>query len=312
MKNSILFKIIILPILFLIFSCNNNPEENNTETIAKIDVTVANPCRGNFANYIELNANSQYQIKAIIRANVTGYITTLVWKTGERIKAGSVFAEIKTKEQSALNGIDLKDESLQLFQSSIKINVGVSGVVNIVNYSQGDFVNEGDILGEVVQPNSLVLMVNVPYEYHQFAGVGKRCTVILPDGKLIPSIISEAIPSVDANSQTQPFLIHPSSNVQLPDGMNLVVHIPLKEQKNVLSVPKLAVQTDETQENFWVMKVINNSMAVKVMVNIGSQNDSLIEITSGNLSEIDKIVVNGAYGMPDSSQISIKKNSELH
>jgi multidrug efflux pump subunit AcrA (membrane-fusion protein) len=307
MKKIILYNILLLLILSLIVSCNSKSNEKEAETAVKIDVTVTHPQFGDFANYLELNANSQYQVKGIIRANVSGYVTSLPWNTGDRINAGSIFAEIKTKEQSALNNIDIKDKSLQQFQTAIKINVGVSGIVNTVNYSQGDFVNEGDILGEVVQPTSLVLMINVPYEYHEFAGVGKSCTVILPDGKLIPSIISEAMPTVDANSQTQPFLIHPSSGVQLPDGMNLIVHIPLKEVKNVLSVPRGAVQSDETQENFWVMKVINNSMAVKVPVVIGLQNDSIIEIKSGNITQHDMIVVNGSYGMPDSSSIVISK-----
>ena len=307
MKKIILYNILLLLILSLIVSCSSNSEKKETETAVKIDVTVTHPEFGNFTNYLELNANSQYQVKGIIRANVSGYVTSLPWNNGDKIKAGSIFAEIKTKEQSALNNIDIKDQSLQQFQSAIKINVGVSGIVNTVNYSQGDFVNEGDILGEVVQPTSLVLMINVPYEYHEYANVGKGCTVILPDGKLIPSIISEAMPTVDANSQTQPFLIHPSSSVQLPDGMNLIVHIPLKEVKNVLSVPRGAVQSDETQENFWVMKVINNSMAVKVPVVIGLQNDSIIEIKSGNITKNDMVVVNGSYGMPDSSSIVISK-----
>jgi len=307
MKKIILYNILLLLMLALIISCNSSSEKKEAETAVKIDVTVTHPSFGNFTNYLELNANSQYQVKGIIRANVSGYVTSLPWNTGDRINAGAIFAEIKTKEQSALNNIDIKDKSLQQFQSAIKINVGVSGIVNTVNYSQGDFVNEGDILGEVVQPTSLVLMINVPYEYHEFAGVGKVCTVILPDGKLIPSVISEAMPTVDANSQTQPFLIHPSSSVQLPDGMNLIVHIHLKEVKNVLSVPRGAVQSDETQENFWVMKVINNSMAVKVPVVIGLQNDSIIEIKSGNITKQDMVVVNGSYGMPDSSSIVISK-----
>jgi hypothetical protein len=64
-----------------------------------------------------------------------------------------------------------------------------------VNILQGDYVAEGDILATVSEPSSLIVIVNVPYEYHQYARVSTRCELILPDGKILPAFISGTMPS---------------------------------------------------------------------------------------------------------------------
>ena len=54
------------------------------------------------------------------------------------------------------------------------------------------------------------------------------------------------------------------------------------------------------------MKLVNDSLAVRVSVTVGSQNDSLKEIISG-IGLNDKIIVQGAYRLADSSLVRIEK-----
>lgn len=299
--------IFILPLFFGIISCSSKKDKAAVkEPEAPVtSVTIVSPATQTFTDFIKLNGNTAFQKKLVVRANITGYIQSLHWKKGDIIKAGTLFCTIKTKEQDALKNIDQREPSLRQFQQPIKVVTGATGFLTAVNYTQGDFVNEGDVLATITEPSSLVLMVNVPYEYHQYVYSGRSCEVQLPDGQKIQSSISKGLPVIDSASQTEQFYISLSAKLQLPEGMNLIVRIPLKQKAFAIGLPLEAVQTNETQDQFWVMKMINDSMAIKVPVTVGSQNDSLKEIISGVLIN-DKIITKGAYGLQDSSLVKIE------
>lgn len=292
-------------ILLSLLSCSDKKiTEEETAAPVKTSVTFTQPTTEGFTDYIQLNGNTQFQKKLVIRANITGYITSMPWKTGDHISSGTLFCSIKTKEQDALKNVDSKEPSLKQFQVPLNVFANASGIFTAVNYNKGDFVNEGDVMATITDPSSLVLVINVPYEYHQLVYKGKSCSVKFPDGKIIQATIQEEVPYVDVTSQTQSFLIRFPGNQLLPENMNLIVHIPVKQKLNAVSLPLEAIQTNETQDAFWVMKLVNDSLAVKVPVTVGLQKDSLREIISG-VGINDKIVMKGAYGLTDSSLVQI-------
>ena len=65
--------------------------------------------------------------------------------------------------------------------------------------------------------------------------------------------------------------------------------------------------TDVTQEKFWVMKLINDSTAVRVNIDKGVENDSLVQVLNSNLDTSAKIISDGAYGLPDTAKIAVVK-----
>ena len=300
----------ILVVLFIITvllpACKQKETATEMPEPIKTKVTIVQPIQQSLTDFLDLNGNTIFQKKVVVRANITGYIIAMPWKAGDRISSGTVFCSIKTKEQNALKSIDQREPSLQQFQQPIKVTTSAAGFITIVNYTAGDFVNEGDVLATITVPSSLVLLVNVPYEYHQYVYNGRSCQVVLPDGKKINATITLSIPVIDAASQTQQFFIHLPTTQQLPENMNLLVRIPTKQKINAICLPLAAIQTNETQDDFWVMKLINDSMAVRVPVTVGSQNDSLKEVVSG-IGINDKIIVQGAYGLADSALVRIEK-----
>ena len=74
-----------------------------------------------------------------------------------------------------------------------------------------------------------------------------------------------------------------------------------------MCVATSAVQTDELQKDFWLMKVVHDSLALKVPVQTGLRNDSLTEIISKNIAIGDIIISQGAYGLTDSIHVILKK-----
>jgi hypothetical protein len=60
--------------------------------------------------------------------------------------------------------------------------------------------------------------------------------------------------------------------------------------------------------NFWVMKLVSDSMAIKVPVTIGQKNDSLVEILQPAFSTTDRILTQGNYGLSDTALVTIRGN----
>ena len=77
--------------------------------------------------------------------------------------------------------------------------------------------------------------------------------------------------------------------------------------ENALVLPKGAVLGDETQTSFWVMKLVNDSTAVKVCVRKGYEDNNEVEILEPVFRVSDRIVLTGNYGMADTSGVSIIK-----
>jgi len=292
-------------LLLLLAACSGAPKADEDAAVESIPaVTVGNPVNHSFTNSITFTGTTQYQQKAVIRAGIAGYVHHRGWKMGDVVKAGMVYCTITSKEQEALKNID-KSGILSKFRNPIPVIAGTSGILTVVNYQNGDFVAEGDILATLTQQSSLVLLVNVPVEYLSKVHAGTPCTVVLPDGTKLNKNLQAGLPTADPASQTQSFIV-PIASTNLPEGANLKVVIPLSASEQSLAVPVKAVQTDETQEHFWIFKLGSDGRAHKVAVQAGKISaDSLQEIQAQGIATSDKIILDGAYGLADSSKVKI-------
>ena len=293
-------------ILLAAFGCHHEEKTTDENAVVRSEVSVVHPQQQTITEYLQFNGVTQFQKKNNIRSTNTGYITSLPFKTGDRIQQGTVFCTINTKEQQALKNISSSDSSLSKFQKPLSVISNATGVITAINVLQGDYISEGDVLATASEPSSLIVVVNVPYENHQFAKEGSPCELVLSDGKIIATSISGMMPSVETASQSQTYFIRLPEQ-SLPENLNVILRIPYKKSVNTVCIATAAVQTDELQKDFWLMKVIHDSIAVKVPVQTGLRNDSLTEIVSKNISLNDNIISQGAYGLTDSTRVILKK-----
>ncbi len=280
--------------------------EKTEEQHATIEVTTTTVKNQPLTEFLTLNGTTKFQKTANIRSNATGYVLDMGFVVGNFIQKGQLFCRVKTKEQDALKEINLIDTSLRVFNQPLTVVSNASGILSMLNVHVGDYVAEGDILAVLTEPSSLVILVNVPYEYHQTIKVGTKCEVKLPDNRIMNLEIGGMTPSVDAVSQAQFYFIR-LPNENLPENLNVILRFPYKQSGSAKSIPINALQTDELQKEFWVMRVVD-SIAVKTPVTIGLQTNELVEIKSGNVKIGDEIVLQGGYGLADSTSIAIKKD----
>lgn len=305
---NIFIRVVFIALIVITMGCKKpDPSTTNTtEEEIKTRVSLIQPSIQNISEYIHLNGVTVFQKKESIRSTNTGYVKFLKYKQGDYIRSGQLFCNIVTKEQEALKSVATLDSALAKFQKPMPVISHATGIITAVNVFQGDYVTEGDELANISEPSSLVVQVNVPYEYNQVIKIGKACEIILPDGKIIRTAITGVMPSIDATTQSQTYIIRLPGQ-SLPENLNVSIRIPFKQKTGLLSLPTEAIQTDEMQKEFWVMRITPDSLAMRIPVETGLQNDSLTEIMPGSISIKDYVILHGAYELADSTRVTVEK-----
>lgn len=304
-------KTIIFPLALLIcwvFSGCTSSSENKTaaDTEVKTPVTVTTVERNSISENIMLSATSAYLKKNQVKATVTGYIEKSFAIVGDYVQAGKPLFYIRTKEAEALSKFHSGDTSFHI-KGLIEIKAPESGIITEVNKYVNDYAADGDALATIAQQNSFVFLMNVPFEYKKYATIGISCIVVLPDSSRLSGTVISQLSTMDAVSQTQLYQVRVSSGQKLPENLVANVVLVKNTKHNTQVLDKTCVLSDETMENFWVMKLINDSTAVKIPIKKGISTDSKIEITSPVFDPADRIVYSGQYGLADTAFVTISK-----
>lgn len=257
------------------------------------------------ADEVTLNATASYLLKSDVKANSTGYITYMNLQIGDHVKRGVALFGLQTKEARALgNTINQLDPSFR-FNGNTTVLSPSSGYVVMVNHQIGDYVQDGEVLATVNNANSFGFVMDVPYEYLQLLKSKKNLELTLPDGRKMTAIIAKTMPTVDPVAQTVKVLLK-VSDTNIPENLIGTVSLTIQDSYN-LSVPKTSVVTDETQSAFWVMKIINDSTAIKIPFEKGIENGKWVQVLSGDIKANDLVVTSGNFGMSDTAMIAIQK-----
>lgn len=299
-----IFIVLILFVLPLIVSCSGDPKATSADS-AGTPVKVALPSTASMTDYMSFNANTVFMKKEIVRSTFQGFIQKVYKNIGDNVNAGDVVFQIITKEAYATDSLRVK-LSDEVFSGVVNIKSKTSGILTELNYNVGDFVSDGEQLAVISNPHSLAVLLNVPYQHISKIKLKSSCILIFPNGKQMNGVISKSLPSVDPVSQTQTFLIDFGDGKEIPANLNLEVKIPVNVIKDAVVLPKSAIQTDETLTEFWIMKLLNDTTAIKTAIIKGIENDSLVQIINPKLSLSEKVIVDGAYGLPDTAKVVIK------
>lgn len=294
----------------LIAACNPAPEkkveksEEKTESIST-PVTITSPVNGNLSETVELNAVSAFLLKSYVKSTSTGYLQEVNAALGKYVNKGDLLFLMKTKESQSLgNTISKLDTSLH-FSGVIAIKAPGSGYISQINYRAGDYVQDGEQMAVITDTRSFVFLLDLPYELKPYLAIGQSVLLKLPDATTLDGTVSNAMPTVDAVSQTQSFVIKVNTSKQIPENLIAKVSLIKNAKSNTVSLLKSAVLSDETQSEFWIMQLIDSVTAVKVPIKKGLENATNVEIISPALKSSDKILLTGNYGLPDTAKVTI-------
>ncbi|PWA10531.1 HlyD family efflux transporter periplasmic adaptor subunit [Flavobacterium sp. ZT3R18] len=308
MNNSMTKPILFFTVILLLFiSCKEKNEEEK-EIDASVPVTLTSIDTSAIQSFIDLNATATYLVKNVIKANATGYLNSVNVAVNDYVSNGKVLFSIKTREAKVLgNTINKIDPSLN-FGNAIQVRSNTNGYITSVNVQQGDYVQDGDQLVTINDANSFAIILSLPYELKKQVPIGKIFSVFMPDGTSVKAKVQKFMPTVDATSQTQSVILKIMGKQDIPENLIVKVRIEKASSSKTISLPKAAVLSDETETNFWIMKMINNNTAIKIPIKKGIETENKVEILSPNLTRKDKIVLTGNYGVADTIKVKIVKN----
>ena len=109
------------------------------------------------------------------------------------------------------------------------------------------------------------------------------------------------------NSQTERYIVRLAGPKSLPENLSWKIRIVKESVTKAASLPKSSILTNETMQSFWVMKLINDSMAVKVPVSIGISAEEYVQIARPEFKTSDLFLTSGNYGLGDTVYIKVIK-----
>ncbi|HLO58176.1 MAG TPA: efflux RND transporter periplasmic adaptor subunit [Bacteroidales bacterium] len=305
MKNHCL--LILIPALF-VFSCkpaNEQAEEKATETVTP--VTVTGISSGALADTVLLNATSKFLVKTNVNASVTGYLGSMNLVPGQKVAKGQTLFHIRSKESVSVGNVISKLDTSFHFNGILEVRSPANGFITEIAHQQGDYVQEGESLAVISDASSLAFLLQLPYELTPLIERNRNINLVLPDGKKLTGFLDSSMPFLDEASQTQNYIIRLSDRISLPENLIATVFFMKQVKNNSVTLPREAVLTNEQQSSFWIMKLTDDSTAVKVYVQKGIETPSRVEILSPLLNKNDRIVLNGNYGLPDTAKVSVEK-----
>jgi multidrug efflux pump subunit AcrA (membrane-fusion protein) len=131
----------------------------------------------------------------------------------------------------------------------------------------------------------------------------------IPGAEIAASVVA-IDPSADPQSQSvRAHLafgrLEPAERAVMKTDMFGTARIITGMHKGVLLVPRSALlRNDETNETSIVI-VTPDSLAVTLRVTAGTVGDSLVEVASPALHEGQLVIVEGNYGLPDSTRVRV-------
>ena len=297
-----------LAVTIMFSSCSSSALEAAADTPSPVTpVQITHVGDSSLTEYVELSAVSAYLEKSFVKANINGYIEKANAGTGQKVGTGQNLFTLITKEARSIgNTVNKLDPGFR-FSGISNIRAEQSGIIVQVNHQKGDYVQDGEALATISNRNSLVFLLDLPYELNQIIKQNGNLNVLLPDGTSLTGSVSGTMPAVDSLAQTQRYIIKVPIGKDIPEGLIAKVKLSKLSHPNAQVLPKSAVLANETEDEFWVMKLINDSTAVKVNVRKGIENSITTEVLSPKFSTMDRIITSGNYGIADTAKVKIQK-----
>lgn len=286
----------------LLSGCKNPAEKAEKVTTPKVPVTVTTVSFGRMTDYQQLTATSVFFNKSIVKSPVNSYIENITINPGDWVKRNQQIITLKTRESVALSGDSANPVK---FSGLIPIKSLIDGIVISVDHPLGDYVQEGDQLITIANPKNLVFILDAPFDLNPWIKTGNLCRIVLPDNTEVEARIKSQLTSMTGGSQTQRFVVEPLTVQNLPENLIATIRISKKTVDHALILPKACILTNEVMDHFWVMKMINDSTAIKIDVKPGLSEGESVQIVEPHLTDKDLFLNSGNYGVGDTVLVKV-------
>jgi membrane fusion protein (multidrug efflux system) len=192
-------------------------------------------------------------------------------------------------------------------QTQLVIRAPLSGTLTRLRASPGEWLEAGREIGEIVDPDRLVISTQLPVAETTALHTGQVAHVFTRMG-------ADEKPVVEATLQFVSTQVTPGSDavlvrLALPKGGGVrvgqfvAVRIVAEERAGRLAVPREAVYTDSDGHS--TISVVEGDRARQKAVQTGLRDGPLVEITGEGVTEGASVVTVGSYALPKETKVRV-------
>lgn len=174
--------------------------------------------------------------------------------------------------------------------------------------SEGDFVNRGQVLFELVSPEALRAFLPLPEQLQDAVRVGQPVRLSIPSRPedLRDFEVSEIRPRVGSGSRAIDLIVDLDNPGGWRPGGSVTGEVVIQRREGLVVPPASVVRRPAGR----VVYVVEDSKALEREVVLGLRDADWVEILEG-VSEGERVVVDGAGFMTDGAAVSVTEGGEV-
>ena len=191
-----------------------------------------------------------------------------------------------------------------------EIRSPIDGVVTDRPLYPGEMAAAGTAIVTVMDISAVIAKAHIPQADAALLKIGDKGAITVPGlDEPVEGTVTVVIPALDPNSTTvEVWLEAKNLKQQLKPGTSVQLSLTAKTVKDALVVPAASVITPADGSSA-VMVAGSDGKAHQKTVKLGIRQDDDVQILEG-VTENDKVVATGAYGLPDNTKIKVETPSE--
>lgn len=187
-----------------------------------------------------------------------------------------------------------------------EIRSPIAGVITDRPLYPGEMASAGTPLITVMDTSSVIAKAHIPQNDAAALKIGDNGTMTVPGlEQPIEGKVTVVSPALDPNSTTvEVWFEAKNPKHQLKPGTSVQLSLTAQTVKDALVVPVSSILTAPDGATT-VMVAGSDGRAHQKPVKLGIRNGDDVQVTEG-VSENDKVIATGAYGLPDKTKIKIE------
>ncbi len=319
--------------------------EKEIEDLDLVPVEIFKAWRGEISSYIILSSTLETEQYVDVYPYLTGIVASLLAEEGDELKKGDPILRLDAEEYRLREAKALAEynslqsefartqaqfekellskgeydkakftlEQVRITWKEAKLNLDrtivrapIDGVVSLRNVRQGDRVMPSTHIYSIVNLEQIIATVHVPEK--ELSSIRKGQLTYLTSDYLedekFEGYVKRISPIVDPATGTFKVTIGlDGKHKGLRPGMFINAFIVTMTNTDALLLDKDAIVYDGVKRFVFVVK---DSLALKVAVEVGFEDASIIEVVEG-INDSDKVIIVGQNGLRDKTKVKIVK-----
>lgn len=224
--------------------------------------------------------------KAVVSSRISGRAATVIGLPDMRCDEGDELLWIESRQPGEP-------------PPTVRIDAPIAGIIGRVMVSPGQPVTPDTALMEIYDLSVVEAAAAVPEHLAGKLKKGLKARIRVPGfpDRVFETELNHIGANADAASGTLEAAFHVENEGEvLRPGMRAEFSIITSSRPNVMAIPREAVQGDAFSRYVYVADYELENAFVKTPVQLGEQNDSMVEVINGLLPG-DQVVIRGAYAL---------------